>query len=839
MSRNLIQSLFTFKLTIVFVLAIVPFYGTVLIYGAVANEPANEPSVKRIAIEQSSSLSKESDSISLVGSDARTQLLVQAFDAEEKSRDITRHVVWRSEPAGILAIDPLGYVTPLRDGVAMAIAESNSEQRAGIRIEVSQFNSNPLVNFPNQVVPIFTKLGCNSGGCHGKAAGQNGFRLSLLGFEPREDYGHLLKESRGRRLAPASPDASLLLSKATNEVPHGGGQRLEKNSQEYRILQRWISQGSPYGVEDEARVVELRISPPKRRILRGGSQQLMAQAVFSNGRIEDVTRTVQFDTNDPDMAEVDRDGFVTVKQLAGTAAIMGRYQGQVATFVASIPLAESAGDFPEPYNEIDVAVMSQLKSLGIPVSEICDDSTFLRRVTLDIAGRLPKIAEIEAFVSDNDINKRSATIERLLGRGEYADFFANKWVSILRNRRDKPSYRAGTFAFHRWIQTQFAENRPYDEFVRSIVAATGSMESHPPTSWYRSVSDTNSRVEDTAQLFLGQRIQCARCHHHPHEKWSQRDYYKLSAFFTTVRSKPSGVPDQPVFFTSMGAPRANHPKTGESLAPAALDAANATFEDSHDPRQSLVDWMIEPNNPFFAKSLANRYWKHFLGRGLVEPEDDLRVTNPASNPELLDVLAQHFVASKFDLKELIRFICNSRTYQTSSEPFGSNLADRKCYSRFYPKRLSAEVLVDAMDCVVQSKTGFDLVPEDTSAVALPDNAFASYFLTAFGKPDASTACECERSSESTLAQCLHLVNSKEMQTKLGGESARAMRLASDTGIDTPIAIRELFLIALSRQPSTAELESANVYIAIATDRRAGFEDLLWALINGKEFQFNH
>ncbi len=778
-------------------------------------------------------------SVVLLGSDARRQCLVTELSADGQSKDRTRSVNFYTEPADIIEIEASGFVRPLRDGPVTLFARDGSGLQAELKLEVQQWANDPDVSFPNQIVPIFTKLACNSGGCHGKAAGQNGFKLSLLGFEAREDYEHLVLESRGRRVSTAAPDQSLLLSKAINAIPHGGGQKLDEDSHEYRLIRRWISQGLNFGDASAAKVVSLQIVPDHRRMLPTTSQQLSVYARYSNGIVEDVTRTVQFEANDVEMAEASKTGLITVKNLAGEVAVMARYQGQVATFRASVPLTDESYPWPEPRNAVDVAVLHQLRSLNIPMSDLCDDATFLRRVTLDLAGRIPTLDEVREFLVDSDLNKRDRTIDRLIDSDDYADYFASKWMLILRNRRDKPSQQSGSFAFYRWIRRAIAENRPYDEFVRGILTASGAMDIHPPVAWYRNVSDTNSRVEDTAQLFLGQRIQCARCHHHPFEKWSQSDYARMSAFFSLVRTKPGQTPDEPIIYSEVGKPRASHPKTGQSLEPAGLDGPVIEMSDYQDPRGALVDWMVEANNPFFARSLANRYWKHFFGRGLVEPEDDMRVTNPASNPELLTSLADHFVASKFDLKELSRFICQSKVYQLSAQANGANIRDRKCYSRYYPKRMSAEVLLDAIDQATASTTSFDEMPDQTRAVCLPDTAFASYFLTVFGRPQASTACECERATESTLAQSLQLANSKELQAKLDADQSRPARLASDAQRSDLEKIEELYLVAFSRFPDEAEKKTALDYLHEKSDKRIAYEDVVWALINSKEFAFNH
>jgi demethoxyubiquinone hydroxylase (CLK1/Coq7/Cat5 family) len=730
-----------------------------------------------------------------------------------------------------------------------------------------------MVNFPNQIVPIFTKFGCNGGGCHGKIAGQNGFRLSLLGFEPREDYEHLVRETRGRRLFPASPDSSLLLQKSIGSVPHGGGQRMELNSHEYRVLRRWIAQAMPYGNENDRKVTSIIVTPSVRQMVRNSEQQLSVTATYSDGSTEDITRTAQYESNNLDMAEVTQAGLVKVRDLAGEVSIMARYQGQVTVFRASIPLGTSVTDFPVARGPIDQAVFAKLQSLGIPPSSLCDDATFLRRATLDIAGRLPTIAEVESFqreaAATNDPDtvsatqkRREALVDRLLQSGEYADYFASKWSAILRNQHVNEETRYGAYAFHDWIRQSMFENKPIDRFVRELLTASGDVETNPAVVWLRQVNNTESRIEDAAQLFLGQRLQCARCHHHPYEKWGQGDYYQMAAFFSTVERKDGTSASEPRFIVRVAKASAQNPKSGQAMAPAGLDAQHREMNNYDDPRTALADWMTAPNNPFFAKSIANRYWKHFLGRGLVEPEDDMRVTNPPSNPELLDALAQQLVQSGFDARSLVRAICTSSTYQLSSSANELNLRDTNCYSRYYPKRLNAEVLLDAVDDVSGSRTQFDRMPAGTRAVQLPDTSFASYFLTVFGRPDSSTACECERMTSATLAQSLHLLNSKEMQSKLGadgsyaarwsaaapnnvaptegGANAAALTPAEQLRAAAPQRIRELYLRAFSREPSPSEATVALEYLIQKSNNvREAYEDLIWGVVNSKEFLFNH
>lgn len=776
----------------------------------------------------------------LRGRDARLQLIVTAEFEPGHLRDWTHKVEFKTEPSGIVSIDS-AMVTPIADGTVQITAIDDQGTQAATTIEVTGVGHQVPPSFAGQIVPIFTKLGCNGGGCHGKIAGQNGFRLSLLGFEPQEDYEHLVVESRGRRLSPASPDESLLLTKAINASPHGGGQRLEKDSHEYRMLRRWIATGMQKG-EAANEVVSIDVFPKQRRLEASATQQLSVVATYADGSTEDITGAAVYESNDSEMADVTPNGLVKLEKMFGDVAVMARFQGQVTVFRADIPLGATndwtEDRWPKPNNVIDEKVYAKLKSLGIPPAPPCDDATFIRRTTLDIAGRLPTLAEVNEFVDDARGDKRALLVDRLLDSDDYASFFAQKWSGILRNSRDGGNLQLSTLAFHRWLKESFRVNKPYDQLVRELVTASGTVASNPAVAWLRQVPDTNQRVEDVAQLFLGQRIQCARCHHHPYEKWSQKNYAQMSAFFTLVSKKDVADKNEPRFISRVGGASAPHPKTRQGLKPAGLDGGELAIATTDDPRKHLADWMTNPNNPFFARSLANRYWKHFLGRGIVEPEDDMRVTNPPSNPELLDAMATSLVESSYDLKDLVRLICNSRVYGSSSEAADGNLADRRSHSRFYPKRLNAEVLLDAVDRVASSRTSFAGLPAGTRAIELPDSGFSSYFLDVFGKPDARTACECERSQEANLAQSLHLLNSEEMQAKLSTDDGRAATMASDPRSDED-KVRELYLIAFSRSPRNEELTATVEYVQGKEDRRQAYEDVVWGLVNSKEFMFNH
>jgi len=787
----------------------------------------------------------------LNGREARWQLLAAKSDSGGGDADATHEVQWSVEPKGVVDLSREGMLVAKSNGKAKVRGVLEGGSGAELEVEVRGAEAQPLVSFANQIVPIFTKAGCNGGGCHGKASGQNGFRLSLLGFEPEEDYEHLVKEARGRRLFPAAPERSLLLLKAIGEMPHGGGKRLEPGTQDYEWIRRWIQQGMPPGSAQDPTVVGIEVFPKQRNLKREASQQLRVLARYSNGVVEDVTHSALFEANDKEMAKVDERGHVQVFKQPGTVAIMVRYQTQVAVFQGLVPLGAPLGKLPPERNLVDQHVFKRLKELGLPPSTIADDAVFLRRSALDIAGRIPTKSESEAFLADRSPDKRDRWVDRLLESPDYAELFANKWAALLRNKRGAPTHARGTFAFHAWIRDGLMENKPYDRMVREVLTASGSIEDQPPVAWYRQVRDTTAQLEDTAQLFMGLRLQCAQCHHHPYEKWSQHDYYSLAAFYSRVGRKSGNAPGEEMIVHRRGAAEAINKKTKKSVKPAGLGESPLNVAPDEDPREALAGWLTDHKNPFFAKSLVNRYWKHFFNRGLVDPEDDMRETNPPSNPELLEGLANHFVSTGYDLKSLVRLIATSSAYQLSAEPNEQNGSDRQNFSRYYPKRLPAEVLFDAVHEVAGVPHRFEGLPEGMRAVALPDNSFnaSTYFLSVFGRPESSSACECERSQDASLAQSLHLLNSKELQERIASEKGRAAKLGADQTRSDPAKIQELYQTAFSRPPLPDELAAAQGYLdrktagktgaELAAARRQAFEDMVWACLNTKEFLFNH
>lgn len=795
--------------------------------------------------------------LALKGADARVQLLVHARHASGMESDYTGKVTYTIKPLKVLEVDKSGYLTPIGDGTATITAKSPEGLTATASVSVENFKIVPAINFANSIVPIFTKAGCNGGGCHGKSGGQNGFRLSLLGFEPQEDYEYLVKEARGRRLSTAAPDTSLLLLKAAGVVPHGGGTRLDVGSYDYNLLKRWIAQGMAYGDPKDPVVTRIEVFPKERTMLPQAEQQLTVIARYSDGHIEDVTRGALFEANDKDMATAEPSGLVKFASQPGDVGIMIRYQSKVAVFRATVPLGAPVQHLPIAKNFVDESVFKKLKRIGLPPSEIADDATFIRRLTLDLAGRLPNADETSAFLADKSATKRDVLIDRLLASGDYADYFANFWGALLRNQRSSINgrtepYMRGTFAFHSWIRDSLASNKPYDQFAREVLAASGDIAENPPVAWYRQVKTAQNQLEDAAQLFLGLRLQCAQCHHHPYEKWSQADYYSFGAFFSQVSRKPGSQPGEELVFAKRGAPTMANKKNNVALKPAGLGEKPLDIPADEDARHALADWLGKKDNTFFAHSLVNRYWKHFFNRGLVEPEDDMRETNPPVNPELLDALAKSFIESGFDLKKLVRTIVSSSTYQLSAIPNSHNAGDKQNFSRYYPKRLSAEVLFDAINTVTKSEASWANLPAGTRAVQLPDNSYnsSSYFLQVFGRPDSASACACERSQDASLAQSLHLLNSKDIQAKLTAEKGRAATLAADDKRNDEAKVNELYLWAFSRQAESSEANTAKEHIekkvtkAADADlkkkaKREAYEDIVWALVSSKEFLFNH
>lgn len=783
-------------------------------------------------------LAVEPRSIELSGLFAGRQLLVSV-----QGVDATRAAEYTSADPRVAEVDATGYVSGRSSGATQIIVRY-AEAECTVSVRVSGLIDRP-VDFANDIVPIFSRYGCNSGGCHGKASGQNGFRLSLFGFDAEFDYQALVQQARGRRVFPAAAERSLLLQKATGQVPHGGGPRFEVESEPYRRLVHWIRSGMPRARPDGPRLTRVEILPSQVLLEPGRRQQLCVLARHSDGSVQDITRRCEYASNLGVVASVDAQGQLTATGQVGEAAIMARYLGQVGVCRVLVPRGEPLAEIPgfDPANYVDRLCAEKWKKLGLLPSPPCDDATFLRRVTIDLCGRLPTVAEVREFLASADARKRAQAVERLLATEDHAAFMAMRWGTILRNSYLAGSERAA-YAFHNWLKGLFARNRPYDELVRGVVAAAGEWQDAPAINWYWQMRDDQLHqvTADTAQVFLGLRLACARCHHHPYERWSQEDYYGLAGFFTRLGRKSFGEPP-PYFAAPQPTTGEINPLTGRTPQPKFLDGGYLECGPDDDPRELLVDWMIRPDNPYFAKVLVNRLWGHFFGQGLVNEVDDMRETNPPSNPELLEALAEDFVAHGFDMRHMIRTLVCSRVYQLSSEPLPANADDRQNFARFYARRLIAEVLLDAIDAATGSKTRFPGTSARARAIDLPHEGFGSYFLDAFDRPRRVTGCECERSSAATLAQVLLLANSDEIENKLADGQGRVARAVVAGRSDQEI-VEELYLAAFSRLPRPEELGRAMAYVEAhaghgGEGRPEALQDVLWALLNSKEFLFNH
>ena len=785
-------------------------------------------SPKTVAIEPSGGV--------LVGQRATRQLIASATDADGSQRDLTRLLDWVSLNPEIAVVSPRGQVVPKANGTATIVARGGSiEARTTVKVEGMEKPS--PVSFRNDVIPAFSQAGCNMGACHGTPTGKGGFKLSLRGYLPDLDYTTLTREAAGRRINPLAAQTSMILTKPLGEIPHEGGLRLQRNSKTFEFLHEWIAEGA----HDDPKAplaVKLEILPGARVLnAPAKTQQTVAIVTYADGSTRDVTPVCYYNPSNPEIADVDADGHVTFKSR-GEVAVIAHYQHLVAnvrlTHLVDVPgfkLAQVPKD-----NVIDTSVFAKLNRMRIAPSEVCTDQEFIRRVFLDAIGVLPTPPEVHAFLSDPAPDKRAKLVDKLLSRPEFYDFWTLKFADILR-ANGRLIQSKGTYVFTRWIKTNLEQNTPMDEFVRELLTSEGSAFKNPAANYYRISRDPENSVETTAQLFLGVRIQCAKCHNHPFERWTQDDYYGFAAFFSRVRQKKGPLPDDEVIFTAKDGD-VRQPRTGQVMKPKAL--GGPTYEDPNiaDRRTKLAAWLTGPDNPFFAKSLVNRVWYHLVGRGIVEPVDDFRDSNPASNDELLDGLTSQFVKSGFDLRSLIRSILTSRTYQLSARTNELNESDSLYFSHAYTKLIPAEVLLDAISTVTGTVTSFAGLPNGARATQIPDGKMDNPFLKTFGRPARELACECERESDSNLSQALQLIGGSTVNGKLRDDGGRMAQLAK-SGKKPEEITKDLYEIALSREPNATELAAAVKHINAATDKRQAVEDLGWVLINSKEFLFRH
>lgn len=773
----------------------------------------------------------------LTGPAARFTLLVDSGDVDGFVTDLTRDAAYRSLTPDICAVSETGVISSITDGNGR-IQVRYAEQETEVSVVVRDTGAEPEFNFERDIVPILSRYGCNSSGCHGKAEGQNGFKLSVFGFDPAADYGALRSENRGRRLSLTRPEQSLLLRKACGDVPHGGGVRIARDSVEYSVLRNWVAAGAPFGHADDPRVATISMTPRERVMRPGAAQQVRIMATYTDGWEADVTALARFQSNNEGLCTVDDHGLVTAGQTPGDAAVMVSFMGHVDVLQVLIPQPATRGDRhgPPPGNDIDELVDAKLKRLNIVPSELCSDGDFVRRAFLDIIGTLPTAAEASAFLEDTAPDKRERLVQSLLERPEYAEFWGLKWADLLRVDSGALGHHAA-YDYYGWIRDSFAANKPWDRFARELLTADGALHDAPAGWFYKVVTDPGARASTLSQVFLGVRIECARCHHHPFDRWGQADYAGMQAFFVqpTFKQTPRGE----LLFAQPNAPDVKHPRTDESIPAFALGTERPQASPAGDRRQALADWMTSPENPYFAQNLVDRLWAHFTGRGLVEPVDDLRLTNPPTNPELLTALTSRFVESGFDVHELIRHITASRTYQLSATPNETNSTDVQNYSRALLKPLPAEVLLDALCQVTDEPEKFQGLPDGFRAIGLWDSQVPHYFLKTFGRPMRASACECERVSEPNVSQVLHLMNSPEIAAKMERDGGRIARWANEIDDDAEL-LDEMYLTFYSRYPTSEEREALLEHLhSSASDRRQAIEDVAWTLLNGTEFLFNH
>ena len=698
------------------------------------------------------------------------------------------------------------------------------------------------ITFEMDVQPLLSRFGCNAGACHGKSGGQNGFALSLLGFDFDFDYDALVLAGRGRRVFPAAPASSLMLLKATGQIPHGGGERFSVGSPYYELLLAWIEGGVPRTPPDAPQLVRVVVDPDSQSLVPHESVPLRVLAEYSDGSQREVTDSSTFQSNDGVIALVNEEGMIQAGPVSGETAVMVRYMNHIAVSKVTIPLPGNVSD--EIYenlprnNPIDDFVWTKLKLLGMLPSPPAPETTFHRRAYLRAIGRLPTPAETRAFLENSSSDKRQALVDQLLERPEYADFWANKWADLLRPN----PYRAGIKAvwmLDAWLRDAFRKNTPYDQFVRELVTAQGGTWRNGATVIFRDRPQTVEIASSVSQLFLGVRLECAKCHHHPFEVWSQDDFYGFASFFSRVGhhgglSPPISGDEEFIFTTASG--ELNHGRTGVAVSPKTLNGSPLTLGPDDDPRVVLVDWMTDPSNPYFAKVMANRVWAEIMGRGLIEPVDDIRATNPASNDLLLDYLAEEFRRSGFEIKHLIRIVMNSHVFGLSSTPADRNVSDVNNFSRYYRQRLRAEVLLDAVNDVLDVKETFSAMPPGSRATQLWTHRASSLFLDTFGRPDPNQDPPCERTSDSTTPQVLHLMNSPELNRKLSLDTARPAQLATSEQTNESI-LEDVFLRVYCRPPTADEARIALTTLPERDQRREAVEDLFWALLNTPEFLF--
>lgn len=777
-------------------------------------------------------------SIKLTGRRQDMRLVVSGFYADGAVQDLTRAATFATSNAAVAVVEN-GIVIPKGDGAAEVTVDAGGQQ-IKVPVAVANFGQPEPVSFEYGALVALSKNGCNAGACHGSPSGKGGFRLSLRAFDPQLDQLTLIREDLGRRTNSFKPEESLLLTKPMMKVSHGGGLKLRKADPAFDVLRDWISEGCKLDAPNSARCVKIEVYPPTGRLLKrpAHTQQLCVLAHFSDGTVRNVTPLAVFTSSDTEVASVGESGLV-VGRDRGEAAIVVRYlefvQTTFLTFVKDIPNFQWPN--PAASNYIDELTYAKLKQLQFVPAPRCSDEEFLRRVHLDVIGVLPTVEETNKFLADQSPEKRRVLIDQLLNRPEYAKFWALKWGDLLRMTSTSVGGE-GVHKYHRWVQRAIEDNMPYDKFAKELITSAGSTLANPPANFYRTTTDANDCVETISQVFLGSRLQCAKCHNHPFERWTQDNYYGMAAFFNRIQKKKTARTDELVVWTAK-AGEVTQPRTGKQMKPWLPLSGDLDPAGDKDRREAFATWLTTKENPFFGRVEVNRMWAQLFGRGLVDPIDDFRDSNPASNAGLLDALSKDFGEHGFDRKYLLRTILNSATYQASFRTTEFNQTDAKYGSHYQPRLLGAEQLLDAICAVTDIPETFGSLPPGTKATQIPAPDLAkNEFLKTFGQPERQTVCACERTNESNLGMAIQFFNGPLIYDKLRNENNRFRKALKANKPDAEI-IAELYMAAVCRQPTPAELEASLKHIAAKGDKVVALEDICWAILNTNEFLFQH
>lgn len=801
--------------------------------------------------------------VALSSPESTQRLILQQQSGGEATQHIAAGVTWSSDKPDVATVDEHGVVRPVADGAVKITATANG-QTASVAVTVSGMAEPFAWSFRNHVQPVLAKAGCNGGACHGALSGKGGFRLSLRGYDPVTDHFNIVEQDRGRRVEFADPGRSLFLAKPSGAMPHKGGLRFKTDSREYRILSEWIANGAAAPTEGDPRVERLEISPGRSLHQVGETQQLLVTAVYSNGRTEDVTSWTKWSSSNEAVCRVDDNGLVSIVG-PGEGSIVAWYASKLVLARIVVPYsgqpAEVAAVVDEraPRNFIDEQINAQLARLNLPASPACTDAEFLRRAYIDTIGMMPTNAEVEAFIADPAADKRDKLIAALLARPEFIDYWTYKWcdVLMLNGTLLRP---AALKTYYQWTRAHVEKNSPWDQMVREIITSTGTNLENGATNFYSLHQSPEDMTENACQAFLGLSIGCAKCHNHPLEKWTNDQYYAMANLFARVRAKGwggeprNGDGGRTLYVVQSG--DLVQPRTGKPQPPTPLDAAPLPIDDPADRRVVLAQWLTSPENPYFSRSIANRVWANFFAVGLVESVDDLRVSNPASNEELLSAAAKFLVDNKFDLKSLMKVILESNAYQRSSHPLEGNKDEKRFYSRYYPRRMPAEVLHDAIVQVTDVPTKFtriafpgadyqdtDFYPVGTRAIQLYDSAVDNYFLQAFGRNQRRIVCECERSNEPSMVQVLHISNGDTINEKLKTAGSRVEKLLAlrKNGMSDEALLDEVYMGCLARYPTQSERTELLGMLPDpgSSDERVVLEDVYWAVLSTREFLFNH